>query len=104
MSAGPPAGLGVPDRSTHEQRRASSLSGCHTVPRQTMSAEAALGQLRLNKLAMGQDGRNRCLLSPFRPDTGRNQPSNTQFIVGPSRWIRGLIRPPQGYGLAYIDF
>lgn len=64
----------------------------------------ALGQLRLNDLAVGADGCNRCLLSPFRSETGRNQPSNSRFIFGPSRWIRGLIRPPQGYGLAYIDF
>ncbi len=28
----------------------------------------ALGQLRLNALAVGRDGRNRCLLSPFRSD------------------------------------
>ena len=59
-----------------------------------------LGQLRLNDLAVGSDGHNRCLLSPFRSETGRNQPSNSRFIFGPSRWIRGLIRPPQGYGLA----
>jgi DNA polymerase I len=36
--------------------------------------------------------------------TGRNQPSNTKFIFGPARWMRSLIRPPEGYGLAYIDF
>jgi hypothetical protein len=65
---------------------------------------ATLGQLRLNELAVGSDRRNRCLLSPFRSGTGRNQPSNTRFVFGPSRWIRGLIRPPEGYGLAYIDF
>jgi hypothetical protein len=63
-----------------------------------------LGQLRLNDLAVGKDGRNRCLLSPFSSQTGRNQPSNSRFIFGPSRWFRGLIKPPEGYGLAYIDF
>lgn len=65
---------------------------------------ATLGKLRLNDLAIGRDGRNRCLLSPFRSGTGRNQPSNTRFVFGPSKWIRGLIRAPEGYGLAYIDF
>jgi DNA polymerase I len=44
------------------------------------------------------------MLSPFRSTTGRNQPSNTEFIFGPARWMRGLIRPPEGHGLAYIDF
>ena len=36
--------------------------------------------------------------------TSRNQPSNTKFIFGPARWMRGLIKPPEGCGLAYIDF
>ena len=65
---------------------------------------ATLANLRLTGLQVGADGRNRCLLSPFRAVTGRNQPSNTRFIFGPARWMRGLIRPPEGWGLAYIDF
>ncbi|MGZ4987356.1 MAG: DNA polymerase [Limisphaerales bacterium] len=60
--------------------------------------------LRLTGLAVGNDGRNRTLLSPFSAITGRNQPSNTKFIFGPAKWIRGLIQPAEGYGLAYIDF
>jgi DNA polymerase-1 len=65
---------------------------------------ASLGQMRLEELAVGQDGRNRCLLSAFRARTGRNQPSNTKFIFGPAVWLRGLIRPEPGWGLAYIDW
>ena len=64
----------------------------------------ALGTLRLNNLRVGTDGRNRCMLSPFRSKTGRNQPSNAKFIFGPSRWLRGLIKPAPGYGIAYLDF
>lgn len=64
----------------------------------------ALSDLRLEDLAVGSDGRNRCLLSPFLARSGRNQPSNTKFIFGPSVWMRGLIKPPPGYGLAYIDW
>jgi hypothetical protein len=64
----------------------------------------ALGQLRLNDLAVGLDGRNRCLLSPFGSRTGRNQPSNAKFIFGPSAWIRFYIRPWLGMALAYIDW
>jgi DNA polymerase I len=52
-----------------------------------------LAQLRLTDLAVGSDGRNRCLLSAFRASTGRNQPSNTKFIFGPSTWLRSLIKP-----------
>jgi hypothetical protein len=65
---------------------------------------AALSEMRLSDLAVGSDGRNRCLLSAFRARTSRNQPSNTKFIFGPSVWLRGLIKPPLGYGIAYIDW
>jgi DNA polymerase I len=65
---------------------------------------SALSDLRLNDLAVGQDGRNRTLLSAFRSRTGRNQPSNTKYIFGPSVWLRSLVRPPPGLGLAYIDW
>lgn len=64
----------------------------------------AMGQLRLNDLAVGPDGRNRCLLSMFKAKTGRNQPSTSKFVFGLSAWLRGLIRPEPGCGLAYIDW
>jgi DNA polymerase I len=64
----------------------------------------ALSQMRLSKLAVGSDGRNRCLLSTFRARTGRNQPSNAKFIFGPAVWLRGLIQPRPGHGLAYVDW
>ena len=65
---------------------------------------ASLSGMRLTGLQVGADGRNRCLLSPFQAVTGRNQPSNTKFVFGPARWMRGLIRPPEGCGIAYVDF
>jgi hypothetical protein len=65
---------------------------------------AALSEMRLNDLAVGRDGRNRTLVSAFRARTSRNQPSNTRFIFGPSVWLRGLIQPPPGYGIGYIDW
>jgi hypothetical protein len=65
---------------------------------------SALSDLRLNDLAVGRDGRNRCLLSVFQARTGRNQPSNSKFIFGPSVWLRGLIKPPPGRGVVYIDW
>lgn len=64
----------------------------------------SLSQLRLESLSVGSDGRNRCMLSPFGSRTSRNQPSNTNFIFGPSTWLRGLIRPSEGRALAYIDW
>jgi hypothetical protein len=65
---------------------------------------SALSEMRLASLQVGDDGRNRCLLSPFRARTGRNQPSNSKFIFGPSVWLRGLIRPRPGWGIAYVDW
>lgn len=64
----------------------------------------SLSKMRLSDLPVGEDGRNRTLISAFRAKTGRNQPSNSKFIFGPSAWLRGLIRPEPGYGLAYIDW
>jgi hypothetical protein len=64
----------------------------------------ALGEMRLEELAVGPDGRNRTLLSPFGARSGRNTPSNTRFVFGPSVWMRGLIKPEPGRALAYIDW
>lgn len=63
-----------------------------------------LGQMRLESLGVGADGRNRCLLSPFASRTGRNQPSNSRFIFGPSNWLRSLIKPAEGNAIAYVDW
>jgi hypothetical protein len=64
----------------------------------------ALSKLRLNDLAVGADGRNRIILSAFSSRTGRNQPSNSHYIFGPSVFLRSLIQPPPGHGVAYIDW
>jgi len=64
----------------------------------------ALSEMRLNELAVGRDGCNRCMLSAFRSKTSRNQPSNTKYIFGPSVWLRSLIKPPPGWGIAYLDW
>jgi DNA polymerase-1 len=63
-----------------------------------------LGQMRLESLGVGVDGRNRCLLSPLASRTGRNQPSNSRFIFGPSNWLRSLIKPTEGRAVAYVDW
>ena len=64
----------------------------------------ALSEMRLNALQVGEDGRNRCLLSAFGTKTGRNAPSNTKYIFGPSVWLRGLVKPEPGRAIAYIDW
>jgi DNA polymerase I-like protein with 3'-5' exonuclease and polymerase domains len=42
--------------------------------------------------------------SPFGTVTGRNNPSTTKAAFGLPRWLRGLVRPTEGYGLSYIDW
>jgi DNA polymerase family A len=64
----------------------------------------ALSGMRLHDLAVSKDGFNRCFLNPFGSRTGRNQPSNSEFIFGPAKWLRGLIKPPEGYGISYLDW
>ena len=64
----------------------------------------SLSSLNLNDLVVGEDGRNRTLLSPFKSKTARNQPGNAKFIFGPSVWLRGLIKPALGFAVAYIDY
>ncbi len=63
-----------------------------------------LAKLRITDLAVGRDGRNRCMLSPLRARSGRNAPAASKFIFAPSVWLRCLIRPEPGRALAYIDF
>ena len=80
------------------------IARSHPVLSPLRELRISLSQMRLNELAVGADGRNRCLLSPFASRTGRNQPSNTKFIFGPSVWLRGLIRPEPGMAVAYLDY
>lgn len=63
-----------------------------------------LDQVDISRLRVGPDGRTRTSLRPYASVTGRNQPSTTAFVFGTAKWIRGLIRPAEGYGCAYIDF
>lgn len=64
----------------------------------------SLSKLRLNSLPIGKDSRNRTSLMPFGSRTGRNQPSNSKFLFGTSRWIRSLIKPQPDTFIAYIDW
>ncbi len=64
----------------------------------------ALAKLHLADFPIGSDGRMRTSLHPFASRTGRNQPSNSKFIFGSARWLRGLIKPAPGRALAYVDW
>ena len=63
-----------------------------------------LSKLRLNSITLGADGRNRALLGQFVASTGRNAHQAGKLIFGPSRWLRGLIKPAQESVLVYLDW
>ena len=64
---------------------------------------SSLSEIRLNDSPSAPMA-EQAIFSAFRSRTGRNQPSNTRFIFGPSVWLRGLVQPPPNHGLAYIDW
>ena len=64
----------------------------------------SLSKMRLQSIRVGDDGRARAALMPFGSKTGRNQPSTAKFIFGSARWLRSLIKPPEGRAIAYVDW
>jgi DNA polymerase-1 len=69
-----------------------------------MKLRDTLGQMRLNRLAVGRDGRARCSLRPFAARTSRNAPSTRGFLFAMPAWMRGAIASPFGYGICYLDY
>src|SRR5262245_44497054 len=90
--------LVLDDNTFDEQARS------HPQLRPLYELRSTLSRLRLTDIPVGADQRARCLLSPFRAVTGRNQPPASKFIFGPARWIRGLVREQEGRAVAYCDW
>jgi DNA polymerase I len=65
---------------------------------------STMAKMRLSSITLGADGRNRALLGQFVASTGRNAHQAGKLIFGPSRWLRGLIKPPRGSVIAYLDW
>lgn len=63
-----------------------------------------LNELRLEKLAIGPDGRNRALLGQFGTATGRNAPKASEYLFNQARWLRPLIKPTEDKALCYMDW
>src|SRR5262249_31540721 len=78
------------------QRCPEAAEFCHT--------KTTLDQLKTFNLAVGADGRNRCMLSAYRSKTSRNQPSNSAYAFGLNAAFRSLIKPEPGMALVYLDF
>jgi DNA polymerase-1 len=64
----------------------------------------ARDKMRKVKLAVGSDGRNRCVLWPFKAKTSRTQPKASLWIFSPAVWLRSLIKPEPGTAVAYVDY
>ena len=73
-----------------------SMTESYPFLRKLRELRVTLSELRLEKLQVGPDGRNRVMLSPFGASSGRNTPPSTKFIFGPSTWLRSLIKPAKG--------
>lgn len=80
------------------------MAACYSELKPLKELQHLLGKLKLNELQVGTDGRNRYLSGVFGSKTGRNQPSNSKCIFGLPSWMRKLVRPEPGYGLAYLDY
>jgi DNA polymerase I-like protein with 3'-5' exonuclease and polymerase domains len=65
---------------------------------------STLENLKQIKFHVGSDNRNRAGLRPYAAKTGRNCPKASEYVFGPARWVRSLIKPEEGTGLAYIDW
>jgi DNA polymerase-1 len=61
---------------------------------------------RLN-IACDPDGRNRLLLGAFGAITSRNAPGRDDrgvFVFNPAKWVRFLVKPAEGWAVAYLDW
>ena len=43
-------------------------------------------------------------LIPSVPGPGETSPATVNLFFGPAKWLRGLIKPPEGYGISYLDW
>jgi DNA polymerase I len=67
-----------------------------------------IAELRLGAFVntIGADGASRISIMPHWTRSGRNQPSGRGkvFLLSLPSWIHGLIKPPEGWGMAALDW
>jgi DNA polymerase family A len=67
-----------------------------------------IAELRLGRFlnTIGADGRSRCPIMPLWTRSGRNQPQGRDkvFLLSLPSWLHGLLKPPEGWGLAGLDW
>ena len=64
----------------------------------------SLSKLKLNKLAVGSDNRNRAPLWAFGTKTARCAPASSAYLFGPAKWLRFLASPAPGQALVHRDY
>jgi DNA polymerase I len=82
----------------------SEMANVYPELRRLHELRSALSKLRPNEIAVGADGRHRCLLSPFSTSSSRHAPSTSRFIFCAPAWARSLIKPRSGWGVVYLDW
>jgi DNA polymerase I-like protein with 3'-5' exonuclease and polymerase domains len=55
------------------------------------------------ELFVGEDDHSRVYPNPWWTNTGRNNPSNSNFPFTLPKCVRPLVKPKQGQALAYVD-
>lgn len=64
----------------------------------------SLATFRTIKPSIGSDGRSRVAQMPFCSITGRNQPGGSGNVFAWPKWMRSLIKAPEGRVLISFDF
>ena len=80
------------------------MARVHPKLRPIKELRSTLARFDPSALAIGSDGRSRTPIRPFASRTGRNQPSSKASVFGSAAWVRNLVRPAPGMGLALIDW
>ncbi|MEA2078501.1 MAG: DNA polymerase, partial [Pseudomonadota bacterium] len=62
------------------------------------------GTVDFRSLPVGEDGRNRCLLSAFGTKTARHAWSTKKYIFALPSWSRHMISPRKGKAVVEIDY
>jgi DNA polymerase-1 len=67
-----------------------------------------IAELRLGRFlnTIGADGASHCPIMPLWTRSGRNQPQGRDkvFLLSLPSWLHGLIKPPEGWGIAGLDW
>jgi DNA polymerase-1 len=92
---------GWPD---HDKETWKEMSALHPQLEPLRQLRKMLKQMSSTGFVVGRDGCNRPSLFPFGQATGRNNPSNAEFIFGAAKAMRSFIRPPGGWAVVVIDW